>query len=40
MQLMAATHLTVADAMILTSHSGKDKDAIALAELAKSKTYP
>ena len=40
MQLMAATHLTAADAMILTSHSGKDKDAIALAELAKKQNVP
>jgi DNA-binding MurR/RpiR family transcriptional regulator len=40
MQLMAATHLSPRDAMILTSHSGEDKDAIALAELAKKQQVP
>ncbi|RXT57796.1 MurR/RpiR family transcriptional regulator [Lacticaseibacillus chiayiensis] len=40
MQLMAATHLGVNDAMILTSHSGEDKDAIALADLAKQQHVP
>ncbi|MDE3316419.1 MurR/RpiR family transcriptional regulator [Lacticaseibacillus zeae] len=40
MQLMAATHLGANDAMILTSHSGEDKDAIALADLAKQQQVP
>ena len=40
MQLMAAPHLSPRDAMILTSHSGEDKDAIALAELAKKQQVP
>lgn len=39
-QLMAATHLGANDAMILTSHSGEDKDAIALADLAKQQQVP
>jgi DNA-binding MurR/RpiR family transcriptional regulator len=37
---MAATHLGANDAMILTSHSGEDKDAIALADLAKQQQVP
>lgn len=40
MQIMAATRLTAKDVMLLISHSGEDRDAIALAKLAQQHQVP
>ncbi len=40
MQIMAATRLTAKDVMLLISHSGEDRDAIALANLALQHQVP
>lgn len=40
MQLMNATRLTASDVMLLISHSGENRDAIALAKLAKARHTP
>ncbi|WP_125706441.1 MurR/RpiR family transcriptional regulator [Lacticaseibacillus daqingensis] len=40
MQLMAATRLTAADAAIIISHTGTDKDALALAKVLHAAAVP